>query len=111
MAVWITGELKRLMGIDRISNCRIDDQEAILIEETCEKDYLREDWLVQTERDYYVPVFVLKPTTDDKEPYKRWPVALTPHSHIEHGRYIYSGISMNPEEEIEIKDVQLDVAL
>ena len=103
-------ELALLLGFDEIARRRGASPRCILRERVEEADHVREDWLIETEQDFLLPAYVLRPLKDSEGPARR-PVVITPQGHGVNGRQVYCGVPQTPEDAAEIRDGERDIAL
>jgi dienelactone hydrolase len=99
--------LVSLLGLDRIRERGLCDlaPEQRSAEEL--EDHYREEWTIQSEPDFRMPFFLLRP----KENAGPSPLILTPHGHGKAGKATYAGIWSTEEERESIEEGERDIAL
>lgn len=83
-------KLWNLLGLNQIaSNChKTSTLKCEKRDEITQNDHIREEWAIETEPDFHIPFFLLRP---HKTP-TPCPLVLTPHGHSHHGRETYAGL-------------------
>jgi dienelactone hydrolase len=90
--------------IERTGGCPLEPR-RLSVEER--EGYDREKWIVQTEADFSVPFYLLRPT-EEAPPH---PVVLTPHGHNHTGKELYVGEFETDHQREQIVDGERDVAV
>lgn len=110
LAAWqpvFRAELRRMLGIDRIAERGMCDLDPLRLGETRMQTHVREEWSIQTEPGFRLPVFVLRPL----EQAGPAPVVLTPHGHGKAGKATYAGLYSDDEGRQQIEEGERDIAV
>jgi dienelactone hydrolase len=100
-------ELSRLLGLDVISKRGVPPLTAQLLSSEPQADHIREEWRLETERDFYIPFYLLKPHNISG----KLPLVLTPHGHGILGKKTYVGLYESEEDRLDMKQGERDIAL
>ena len=103
--------VRMALGLDRIAASYAEDTtfNAQKRSEVHEDDHIREEWVIQTEPNFQVPLFLLRPLNVSDS--SALPLVITPHGHSTNGRYVYAGITQNDSERHSILEGERDIAL
>jgi dienelactone hydrolase len=100
-------ELRAMLGIPRIAERGICELDPQLVGRTEMPTHLREEWTIQTEPGFRLPVFALVP----KGVSGRRPVVLTPHGHGKAGKSTYAGLFTDEDGRKQIEEGERDIAV
>jgi dienelactone hydrolase len=100
-------ELRAMLGIPRIAERGRCDLAPHLVGRTEMPTHVREEWTIQTEPGFRLPIFALVP----KGVAGRRPVVLTPHGHGKAGKATYAGLYADEEGRKEIVEGERDIAV
>lgn len=80
-------KLRKLTGLQKLRTCELKPR--LLETEKCSTDgYIREKWLIQTEKNVYMPFYLLKPLDDNT---RKRPVMIATHGHGSGGKLATAG--------------------
>lgn len=100
-------ELSRLLGLDIIAARGKSPLNARLLSSEPRADHLREEWRLETEKDFQLPFYLLRP----HDVSGRLPVVLTPHGHNILGKRTYVGFYESEEDRQDSEEGERDIAL
>lgn len=99
--------LWQLLGLDVIAEHAVDKPLARRLASERLSDHIREEWLLETERGYWVPFYYLRPVDVPG----KIPLVVTPHGHNKRGKADYAGVYDSPEQQREVESGDRDIAL
>ena len=100
-------ELESALGLPVIEEDGPHDLAAKEIDSEERYDHIRQKWVVRTERDFYVPFYLLLPDDPDDS----LPVVIAVHGHGENGKETYVGRYETDDQRLAISEGERDVGL
>jgi len=98
--------LQAMLGLPRIAARGACALEPRLLGESEEGDHRLQEWSIQTEPGFRLPLLLLLPPGEGPHP-----LVITPHGHGRAGKRTYAGLWATQDERREIEEGQRDVAL